>query len=117
MSRGFLLTALALLLATAPARADGVVCGPDERQRLEMARLIESWQRVSREALHLAPAPLPRIFFFDDRCLWEVRDESAFGSEADGEISVEGISAAFAASVHGGKIELPVCDAALTELA
>ena len=72
-----------------------------------MARLIESWQRVSREALHLAPAPLPRIFFFDDRCLWEVRDESAFGSEADGEISVEGTSAAFAASVHGGKIELP----------
>lgn len=99
--------ALALLLATAPARADGVACGPEEGQRLEMARLIESWQDVRREALRLEAAPLPRIFFFDDRCLWEVRDESAFGSEADGEIPVAGFPAAFTASAHGGTIELP----------
>jgi hypothetical protein len=99
--------ALALLLATPPARADGVECGPDEAQRLEMARLIESWQRVRREALQLEPASLPRIFFFDDRCLWEVRDESAFGAAADGEIPAAGSPAAFVASAHGGTIDLP----------
>jgi hypothetical protein len=102
-----LAVALALLLATSPARADGVECGPEEGQRLEMARLIESWQVVRRDALLLEAASLPRIFFFDDRCLWEVRDESAFGSAAEGEIPVEGFPAAFAASAHGGTIELP----------
>ncbi|MFN2238219.1 MAG: hypothetical protein ABR524_02400 [Thermoanaerobaculia bacterium] len=102
-----LAVSLALLLVTSPARADGVECGPQEAQRLEMARLIDSWQRVRHDALRLEAAPLPRIFFFDDRCLWEVRDESAFGSAADGEIPVAGSPAAFAASAHGGTIELP----------
>lgn len=69
------------LLVSTSLRADCVLSTAD---RAFIDSAVASWQTTSRDALQLAPAPLPTLIFFDEHCVY--RDGA--GSAHDGNIKL-----------------------------
>ncbi len=110
--------ALAALLTIAPFGQEqdtaGKALAPEDRAWIEHA--VDGWERVCRDILRVAPAPLPWMIFFDEAHVWHANAGPGFDAlqPTDGAWRVSLAPASGALPLvgwaHGDGIRLPTGD-------
>ena len=68
---------------------------------------FQAWELVSRDVLHLPPAPAPEIVFFDAQCLWTTSGASAPDADVVDGPALLGETLSWRVREHGGELVLP----------